>query len=115
MSSRINRFILLLAIAVMPLQGIAATLSVLICHGEAEAHAVHAQEGHDHGAHDQGHHDDSAASGDLTYHLCCHHTLSGVPVLALPPALPEFPLFAMAPQPLYDLFFPDRPQRPPLA
>ena len=118
MWSLTKKIVLLLAIAVLPLQGIAATLSVLLCHGEGHAHAMHAQDGHDHGAHDQArqdtHHDSAGANGDLTYHLCCHHTLSGVPVVTLPPAMPDFPLLAMAPKPLHDLYFPDRPQRPPL-
>ena len=98
----------MLAIAVMPLQGIAATLSVLLCHGETET-AMQAQDGHDHGTHHQGQHDDAGPSGDLTYHLCCHHTVSGVPVVTLPPAIADFSMLAAAPQPLHDLFFPTGP------
>src|SRR4030095_2262431 len=119
MSSWIKKAVLLLAVVVMPVQGVAATLSFLICHGDAQAHAMHGQPVHDHAAaHDHTHHnthnDNASANGDPTNHLCCHHTLSGVPVMALPPAIPDFSLIAMAPEPLHDLYFPDRPQRPPL-
>ena len=114
MSSWVKKLVLMLAIAVMPLQGIAATLSVLLCHGETETRAMHTQDGHDHGTHQPGQQDDAGPSGDLTYHLCCHHTVSGVPVLTLHPAMADFSMLTAAPQPLHDLFFPDRPQRPPL-
>ena len=116
MSSRLKKLVLLLAIAVMPLQGIAGALSVLICHGEAQSHATHAQDDHDHGASPQGgHHDDAGTGGDLGYHLCCHHTASGVPVVFLPAATSALPAPATALLLLHDLFLPDRPQRPPLA
>jgi hypothetical protein len=111
-----RKFVLALALAVMPLQGIAATLSVLACHGDAAGHDTHAYGGHDHGASHQGQqHNDGGASGDLTYHLCCHHTVSGVGSATLIPAMADFSMLTPAPQPLHDLFLPDRPQRPPLA
>lgn len=120
MSLWMKKAVLLLAVLVMPLQGVAATLSILLCHGDAQAHAMHGQPVHDHAAaHDQTHHhtynDNAGANSDLSYHLCCHHTLSGLPVMALAPAIPDFSLIAVAPEPLHDLYFPDRPQRPPLA
>ena len=116
MSSRLKKLVLLLAIAVMPLQGIAGTLAVLICHGEAQSHATHAQHDHDHGVSAQGeHHDDAGTGGDLLYHLCCHHTASGITAAFLPAAMSDFPAPATALLLLHDLFLPDRPQRPPLA
>lgn len=118
---RIKAFLLAAALAALPFQGMAATLSVLLCHGEPQAHAGHAghvQENHAHGG--SGHHHDDAGgdapagSGGL-YHLCCHFVVTAPATLSAPPAPSRFPVLALAPHPLHDLFVPDRPQRPPLA
>jgi len=107
--------VLALAIAVMPLQGIAASISVLACHGEADAHAVHGQDTqHGHHAQDQ-HDEDTGSNNDPAFHLCCHLTAPGLAGMTSVPAMPDFALPATSPQPLHDLFVPDRPQRPPLA
>jgi hypothetical protein len=124
MSNWSKRLVLVLAFAVMPLQGIAATLAVLLCHGEAQMHATHATGGgHEHGAghaaheHDQaaaGGHDDSS-TGNASYHLCCNLAASAPPAAVTPGALLDFQVQIFGPAPLHDLFIPDRPQRPPLA
>lgn len=120
MSSWSRTLALVLALAVMPLQGIAATLSVLYCHGDAQAHALHEQHGHDHAANSAEHHHagqdkDAGAGGSTGYHLCCNVTVSAPPSMTLPAALPDFPVRTFAPVSFHDLFIPDRPQRPPLA
>jgi hypothetical protein len=124
---RCRKFVLLLALAVMPLQGMAATLAVLFCHGDAQAHATHAAASHA-ASHDHGEHaaadasrqsengsaegsEDSAAS----YHLCCNLTVSASTSMSVDPALPDFPVQAFVPAPLHGLFVPEQPQRPPLA
>lgn len=122
MSDWSKKLVLVLAFVAMPLQGIAATLTVLLCHGDTQVHAMHATGGHEHGA-DAGqshehqspgsHNDDS--TGNSSYHLCCNLTASAPPVATVAAALPDFPAQAFAPAPLHDLFIPDRPQRPPLA
>ena len=38
----LKKLVLAAALAVMPLQGVAAALSALLCHGEAQTHAAHA-------------------------------------------------------------------------
>jgi len=116
-----RKLALVLALLVMPLQGMAATLSVLLCHGDAQVHAAHEHgaTGHDHVAADHAadaHHgtvsDDGASAA---YHLCCNMTVP-VPYGALPPgAAPDFPPVAGVQDTLHDLYIPDRPQRPPLA
>ena len=115
----LKKVVLAAALAVLPLQGVAATLSALLCHGEAPTHAAHAGGSHDHGTHQDGHHDNQQGDDDTTsnsvYHLCCHFTVSAPAVMTLLVALPDFPVRAFTPDPLYDLFVPDRPQRPPLA
>lgn len=119
MKSWSRKLLLVLALAVMPLQGIAATLSVLLCHGETQTHAAHAGGSHEHGTHQNGHHDnqqgDDGTTSHSVYHLCCHFTAFAPASMTLPVARPDFPARAYAPDPLHDLFVPDRPQRPPLA
>ena len=115
----VKKLVLAAALAVMPLQGVAAALSVLLCHGEAQTHTAHAGGGHDHDSHQDGHHDkqqgDDGVAGNSVYHLCCHYTVSAPAAVTLPVSLPDFPVRAFVPDPLHDLFVPDRPQRPPLA
>lgn len=110
-----GKFVVLLAFAVMPLQGVAATLSVLFCHGEAQMHAMHDQGSHDHGAPHDSHQDEGGTTGNPAYHPCCHYTVSVPSAVTLSVALLDFPVRAFAPDPLHDLFVPDQPQRPPLA
>jgi ABC-type Zn2+ transport system substrate-binding protein/surface adhesin len=119
----IRKWMLAAALAVMPLHGIAATLTVLLCHGEAQAHATHAagdHDGHQHEATHQHQHgsagsDDGSTGGASSFHLCCNLTASAPPAISLVTELPDFPVQAFAPDPLQDLYFPDQPQRPPLA
>jgi hypothetical protein len=115
MSLWLKQLVLAAALAVMPLQGIAAAMSVLLCHGDAQAHVMHEGGGHDHGPNHDSHHDDGGGTGVGNYHLCCHYTVTAPPVFTLPAAPLDFPIRAFAPDPLHDLFFPDQPQRPPLA
>lgn len=112
----------MLALAVMPMQGIAGVLTVLLCHGDAQAHSMHASGAHEHDAEDAGHEHEHQAGGQednstgkFSNHLCCNLTASAPPVVTFTPAPPDFPVQAFAPAPLHDLFIPDRPQRPPLA
>lgn len=122
-TSRIRRFVLAAALAVMPMQGAASVLSVLLCHGEEQAHAPHAQPGGYGEDHHAGHqherapadrHDDGMTSTG-PHHLCCNLTAAAPPIVVLPAMLPEFPVRAFVPDSLHDLYFPDQPQRPPLA
>ncbi len=114
------------ALAVMPLQGIAATLTVLLCHGDAQAHAAHAAASHGHGGHS--HYDaaavpeqpgatggDDGSAADMSpFHLCCNLTASAPPMVTVTSDLPEFSVRMFVPGTLHDLFVPDQPQRPPL-
>jgi hypothetical protein len=117
-SSHIRRFVLAAALVVMPMQGVAATLSVLLCHGDAQLHAVHDQDAHDHGSRQDGHHGSHQDDGSTTspqFHLCCHLSVTAPAILTVPSVLPDSSVRALAPDSLHDLFFPDQPQRPPLA
>jgi hypothetical protein len=115
MNTWCRKLVLLLALAVMPLQGIAASLSVLFCHDEGHLHALHDQGSHDHGVNHDGHQDEGGTTSNHTSHPCCHYTVSAPAVVTLPAALPDFPVRAFAPESLHDLFVPELPHRPPLA
>ena len=110
------------ALVAMPFQGIAATLAVLICHGDSQAHATHGQGGHGHGDHQHeathehsGAGEDGSGTGTTPYHLCCNLTASVPPTAIVAAELPDFPVRAFVPDTLNDLYIPDQPQRPPLA
>jgi hypothetical protein len=116
-----RRLVLAAALVAVPFQGMAATLSVLLCHGDAAAHAEHAaQPQHDHGAgqlHDHGQPvpDDADGNGGFMYHLCCNLSASLPVSVTFGTVLPEFTVLAFVPDPLLDLYDPEQPQRPPLA
>jgi hypothetical protein len=120
MSLWLKKLVLAAALAVMPLQGVAAAMAALVCHGDAQVHAkhestMHESGGHNHGTQNDVHNNDDGTTGYNAYHLCCHYTVTAPSAVMLPAALPDFPIRAFAPDPLHDLFIPDRPQRPPLA
>jgi hypothetical protein len=118
-TSRIRRLVLAIALAVMPMHGIAAALSALLCHGDAQLHALHDQGTHDHGSHHDGNHDsqqdDGGSKDSAVLHLCCNLTVTMPAIVTVPSVAPVFPVRALAPGTLHDLYFPDQPQRPPLA
>ena len=118
-TSCIRKFVLAVALAVMPIQGVAAALSVLLCHGDAQLHALHDHGASDHGSHHDGHHsnqqDDGSAKDNPVLHLCCNLTVTIPAMVIVPPVTPDFPIRALVPDSLHDLFLPDQPQRPPLA
>jgi hypothetical protein len=115
----LGRKILILALLlVTPLQGVAAPLAHLMCSSPSGIENMNA--GHHHGGGDPAashHHDDSTGSTGDSHagHSSCHQAS---------PAMPSFPavVIASAP-PIFEpvafqfpsLFFPEQPQRPPLA
>ena len=114
MSLGLKNLVLAAALLVMPLQGVAATLSVLLCHGDAQIHATHVNGGHDRGTYQHSDQDEDSATGNSAFHPC-HNTVSAPLVVTLLAAAPDFPVRAFMPYPLHDLFVPEQPQRPPLA
>lgn len=115
MISLVNRFVLLFALLVIPLQGLAAAVSALQCQAKSgERTAVfQAQESP---ASVQNHSQpvDDTGTNTHTGHFCCHQ-VSVLPLVMPSGALPDFPVWAPSPTLLYDPFFPEQPKRPPLA
>lgn len=110
-----KRLVLAAALLVMPLQGVAATLSVLLCHGDIRVQTMHADTGGDHAVRGESQPNGGGTGGNFAYHPCCHNIVSATP-RAIPVAAPlETGVQAIAPDALHDLFFPDRPDRPPLS
>jgi len=107
--------VLAAALLVMPLQGVAVTLSVLLCHGDLQAQVMHAGTGGHHTVHGESPPSDGGTGGNFPYHPCCHNFVSATTIAAPLAALPDFPVRTSAPDPLHDLFVPEQPQRPPLA
>lgn len=125
----IRNLVLAAALAAMPFQGIAAVLTVVLCHGEAQAHVLHAAqasghgESHDHGApgavsgheHGTSQQDDSGSPASALVHLCCNLSASAPPPIAVTAALTVFSVQDLVRDFPHPLFVPEQPQRPPLA
>ncbi|MDH3286633.1 MAG: hypothetical protein OEP48_02740 [Betaproteobacteria bacterium] len=112
-----KRFVLLLALVMLPVQSIAAALSGIVCDAgsdEPTAHVAHANDGHDHGAQRDSHPDDDGANVQHE-HSSCHYWVFILPAVTLPAGLLDSLVWASPSHGLPDLFVPDRPQRPPLA
>ena len=113
-----RKLVFVLVFAVVPLQGVAASLSVLSCLSDTQAQATHTRGDPEHSMHHDAHPDEGGATGQSAYHyhLCCNITASAPPLMTPSAGLPDFPVHALAPpHSLRDLFIPEQPQRPPLA
>ena len=105
-----GKIVLLLALVVLPLNGIAAALAVLPCYTEQPANVI-------------AHHDvsgtsqqnDSNANNAFSGHYCCENVVSGMPVAVPYAVIPDYPSFDASIFPLCSLFIPEQPLRPPLA
>ncbi|HSC94429.1 MAG TPA: hypothetical protein VLC73_05635 [Burkholderiales bacterium] len=111
----LKRLVLLVTLLAMPLQGATATLSVLNCHGDAQAHALHSPQVPDHAAHTGDHPEGTGTSGVPGHHACCGHVVSAPPLATFSRAHPDSPIRVSSPDLWRDLFVPDLPHRPPLA
>lgn len=114
MASLVNKFVLLFALLVIPLQGLAAAVSALQCpakNGERTA-VLQAQESPA-SVQDHSQPVDDSSTNTHPSHFCCHQ-VSVLPLVMQSGALPGFPVWASAPALPYDPFFPEQPKRPPL-
>lgn len=110
-----KRFILMLALAVMPLQGVAAVFTAMTClAGQSERVVQEAPAEAGHGL-DAQHDETGGGTVSQTDHFNCHLVVSGLPGQSPQEVMPHIAVRGFLHHFLYDPFFPDRPQRPPLA
>lgn len=113
-----GKLLVLVLLLAMPLQGVAESAAALRHHSdgaEQAAHVMNSHNGRDHAARHDDHQSNDDGAGHHTGHFCGHHFTSVLPAATLPVVTPDFPVRALAPRPLHDLFFPEQPDRPPLA
>ena len=115
LSPRLRKFVLAAALLVMPFQGVAATLTSLLCHSEPQLHALHSAGAPDGAQYQAGAPDEGGAGGNPANHMCCHGNASAPPEVTQQAAPPEFPVRPLAPALVHGFFVPEQPQRPPLA
>jgi hypothetical protein len=103
----------LLAFALMPTQGIAVTLSVLLCHGDAATQAEKTETHPERAVqHDEPRGEPDAGTGSAE-HFCCHAVVAHAPVIAVA-APPGTASRVFLPGPLYSHPYPEQLSRPPL-
>jgi hypothetical protein len=114
---RLDKVILLLAVLVMPLQGVAASLSHLLCPSHAAIELttlMHAGGQHgDDGGVAHGHGDSGSTSSDQVEHLSCHQSAIAIPSVELAVFTGVLPVFEQVIVVTPDPFFPEQPRRPP--
>ena len=114
MSVHLKKFLLVAVLLGVPLQGAAATLASMLCDPGAQMHEIPVKGGNDRHTHQDGDQDKGYSDGNFVWHPFHGTVLGGVAVTLLAPAQ-DIPFWALAPDTPYDLFIPERPQRPPLA
>lgn len=100
----------------LPLQGYAATVMPFCAHSKHDQHASHQmslQAHDDQSAHDQHHGTSNAPCDNCSLcHLC---SAMALPLFAEQAKIKPDTLFSIPPQAAFSPFFPEQPQRPPLA
>ena len=120
MSEFSRKIALLLLLLLMPIQGIAASVSHLLCASSSAAEPMDMGSGH--------HHDDSVAAQEHDHegssndgnnnhagHLSCHQVSSGIPSITVLAFVSDLPVYHPSSFTSPNLFFPEQPQRPPRA
>jgi len=115
------KILILTLLLVMPIQGIAASVSHLLCESPASAEPSNPGSGNHHGnnaaaqAHD---HQDSAnneGNNDYAGHLSCHQASTGIPSIMVLTFVDDLPVYLPSSFTSPRLFIPEQPQRPPRA
>jgi hypothetical protein len=109
-----RRTFAVIVLLLLPLQGLAAALSVFACIAAADSQqsaglSVHT---YDNWSGD-GHHDE--INNDRSGHTSCHHAFTGLPAIVTVNLPSELPAFESSLTLLFTLHVPERPQRPPRA
>jgi hypothetical protein len=117
MQSWSGRFAVLTLLLVLPLQGVAATLSHLLCSSSPAVEHMSSGQHHD-GGNDDGiarEHESSDTGPGHAGHLSCHQVSSAPPTLSVMVFAGDLPVYEPAIFSAPSLFVPEQPQRPPLA
>ena len=115
MVSWVQKLLLVTALLVLPLQGIAMATTFEQCHEQTAAQT--SIQAHEHSDGAQHHHDqtDEGTSSSFAGHLCGYHFVLHLPAtLSVAPA-PEFAVWASPASLSYTPHFPEQPRRPPRA
>jgi hypothetical protein len=114
-----HKLILLLALLVLPLQGLASVVTFVKCHEQAAVEAALQTSGHTH-HHDHGdgashQHDDGDEGplGSSKSHLCGHYVALHVPTDPNVASAPTYGTWSLTPFSSYTPYFPEHPRRPP--
>ncbi|HSN40560.1 MAG TPA: hypothetical protein VLT92_10215 [Burkholderiales bacterium] len=111
---RLGRKILFLALLlVMPLQGITASLSHLLCAPSSGMTHMDAGHHHDDGGNTLHPQDGKSGATDHAGHLSCHQSPSGMPSIVVHALAGDLAIYNPSSFTSPDLFFPEQPQRPP--
>lgn len=113
----IRKLLLLTALLVLPLQGLAMAATFAACHEQPSAQQMSQAHPHD----DQGdathHHDDQNNDGGtpsgLSGHLCGHQVVFHPPAIVNFVTTSDFPAWAVPAFLDYTPHFPEQPRRPP--
>ena len=113
-----RKIVALLLLGLLPLQTAAAVLSHMLCAQDAGITQT-LDGGHSHdgtaGGSQHHSHDDTDAGNASNSHLSCHLTASGIPSLTVAPTTDISWVYRPAAPAAVLLFFPEQPQRVPLA
>lgn len=123
--NRLRKLLLLVLMLILPLQGLAVAYApmhkalaqsteAMPCHSAGhDQHAAH------HAAHltdvvpADGNSTDTSHAGSDTSHSCCHQVFTGISSRVLPAPAHKFSDVSLFVLPLFTLFIPDSPDRPP--
>ncbi|MDH5537553.1 MAG: hypothetical protein OEZ08_18535 [Betaproteobacteria bacterium] len=109
-----RKFAVLLLLLVIPLQGVAASLTDALC-SPAPASTQHIDTHSHDGSVGAAHEHDGSVGEDHATHLCCHHFFTAIPtVIADVDGAAPSAVDSPHPHPLR-LFFPEQPLRVPVA
>jgi hypothetical protein len=117
MANWMKKLLFLVALAVLPLQGMAMATTFVACHEQTSAQQVSQMHQHDHQDGAAHHHDDpgndGGGAGGSSGHLCGHQVVFHLPTFVNFVTTPGFPAWAAPASSDYTPHFPEQPRRPP--
>jgi hypothetical protein len=116
MHNRLKHIVFAVLLLILPLQGLAAALTPILCHSDEQQQTVVSVQAHgsDPSSHEEptSNHDGKAGA-DYSGHLCCHYPVGAMPVPFAAFADSGPSTYVSLPQVLPSLFSPEQQLRPP--